>query len=78
VPPVWPATDVPITGLKLIVVDKTVLAKDYSICFDKGRGADPTQIAATLEDSVQLGTEARYADQRAVPTSMRQGHLKGN
>jgi hypothetical protein len=50
------ATDVPITGLKLIVVDKTAtaniakavfVAKDPAIT--KGPGVDPSQIAATLD-----------------------------
>lgn len=50
------AADVPITGFKLIVVDKTVasgrakavfIAKDPAVT--KGTGSDPTQIATTLD-----------------------------
>src|SRR5262245_46544743 len=49
------AVDVPITGLKLIVVDKTVLSSKAKAVFvakdptvTKGTGTDPAQIEATL------------------------------
>ena len=50
------ATDVPITGLKLIIVDKTTLASKAKAVFvakdplvTKGAGTDPTLISATLD-----------------------------
>ena len=55
------ATDIPITGLKLIVVDKTVLASKAKAVFvakdpavTKGAGTDPAQIEATLAVVVYL------------------------
>jgi hypothetical protein len=50
------ATDIPIAGLKLIVVDKTVAASSAKAVFvakdgaiTKGPGTDPAQISATLD-----------------------------
>jgi Protein of unknown function (DUF1566) len=60
------AVDVPISGLKLIVVDQTAttgkakavfVAKDLGIA--KGTGTDPTQISATL-DVAYLGTSGLF------------------